>query len=143
MTEQGTQPKGSRTKRSEKDRPEDPAKASAQLWLRLFLLALFAAVVTSGLMLPWKVLALVLAVAAVAIGVVALVKVISTKLNRAVLLATIVGLAGALFLAFGIGAAVLLWPITERYEDCMSRALTLQATSECKDALRQFNGLGG
>lgn len=143
MTERGTKPKGSRTKQSEKDRPEDPAKASAQLWLRLFLLALFGAVATSGLMLPWKVLSLVLALAAVTVGVVALVKIISTKLNRAVLLATIVGLGAALFLTLGIGASVLLWPITAEYEDCMSRALTLQATNECEDALRRVGGMGG
>lgn len=140
MTERGAQPKGSRTPGSKRAQPEDPATGSAQLWLRLFLLALLGAILTSTLMLPWKVLGLVLAVVALAVGVVALVKVIRAKLPRAVLIGTSVGLAATLFVTAGTGASVLLWPVTEEYEDCMSRALTLHATSQCEDALQRLEG---
>lgn len=117
-----------------------PAAASAGLWLRLFLLALLGAVLASTLVLPWKVLGLVLSVFALAAGVVALVKAISAKLSRFVVLATSLGLAAALFLTAGTGASVLLWPVTRTYEDCMARALTLQAQRECEDGLRNLEG---
>jgi hypothetical protein len=143
MTERGAQPKGSRTSGSRKAQPEDPATGSAQLWLRLFLLALLAAILTSTLTLPWKVLGLVLALVALAVGVTALVKVIGAKLPRAALIGTSVGLAATLFVTAGTGASVLLWPITAKYEDCMSRALTLQARSDCEDGLQRLEGFGG
>lgn len=145
MTQQGTgQGRSGGTGAGRKD-PGDARSAqsaSAGLWLRLFLAALLGGVLTSGLVLPWKVLALVLSVLALAAGVVALVKAISAKLPRLVVLATALGLAAALFLAAGTGASVLLWPITQHYEDCMSRALTLQAQNECEEGLRNLEGFG-
>ncbi|WP_434991966.1 hypothetical protein [Arthrobacter sp. Ld5] len=126
--------------------PDDPAAAraaSARLWLRLFLLALLGAALTSSLVLPWKVLALLLALFALAAGVVGLVKAIGAKSPRFVVLALSVGLAAALFLTAGTAASVLLWPITQTYEDCMSRALTLQAQRDCEDGLRSLDGFGG
>ena len=116
--------------------------ASARLWLRLFLLTLLGAVLASNLMLPWKVLALVLALFALGAGVVALVKAIGAKLPRLVLVATSLGLAATLFLATGVAASVLLWPVTQTYEDCMSRALTLEAQGQCEDGLRKLDGFG-
>ncbi|RJT81024.1 hypothetical protein D6T63_07505 [Arthrobacter cheniae] len=124
------------------DDAEVRATASARTWLRLFLLALLCGVLTSSLMLPWKVLALVFSLFALASGVVALVKAIRLKLPRLVVLSTSLGLAAALFLAAGTAASVLLWPVTQTYEDCMSRALTLQAESECQDGLQRLDGLG-
>lgn len=116
--------------------------ASARLWLRLFLLALLLGMLTSGLMLPWKVLALVLSLFALSAGIVALVKAIRLKLPRLVVLATSMGLAAALFLAAGTAASVVLWPVTKTYEDCMARALTLQAQEACRDGLQRLDGLG-
>jgi hypothetical protein len=132
MTQQGTGrgtpgPTGAGRTRTDGD-------ASARLWLRLFLLTL--------LVLPWKVLALVLSLFALGAGVVALVKAIGAKLPRLVLVATSLGLAAALFLLAGIGASVLLWPVTQTYEDCMSRALTLEAQGQCEDGLRELEGFG-
>jgi hypothetical protein len=115
--------------------------ASARLWLRLFLAGLFGAVLTSGLVLPWKVLALGLSLFALTAGVLALVKAVRAKMPRLMVLSTSIGLAAALFLAAGTGASVLLWPVTKTYEDCMARALTLRAESDCQDGLRQLDGL--
>jgi hypothetical protein len=143
MTEQGTRPRGSRSAGTGRDGTDDAAEArarSARLWLRLFLLALLGGVMASSLMLPWKVLGLVLALFALGAGVVALVKAISAKLSRLVVLATSLGLAAALFLTAGTGASVLLWPVTQNYEDCMSRALTLQAQRDCEEGLQKLEG---
>lgn len=143
MTEQDTRSHGSRGSGPGRKKPGDAAQAGpAGLWLRIFLLALLGGVLTSGLMLPWKVLGLVLALVALGTGIVALVKAIGAHLSRFVVLATSLGLAGALFLAISTGASVLLWPVTQTYEDCMSRALTLQAQGECEDGLRKLEGFG-
>jgi hypothetical protein len=143
MTEQGTRPSGSRSVGNGRGGPDDAAAAraaSAGLWLRLFLLALLGGAVASSLVLPWKVVGLVLALFALGAGVVALVKAISAKLSRLVVVATALGLAAALFLAVGTTASVLLWPVTQTYEDCMSRALTLQAQADCEEGLRNLEG---
>ncbi|MHA7209786.1 hypothetical protein [Arthrobacter sp. MDT1-65] len=142
MTQQGTGQGGPGQARAGRSRP-DGDTASARLWLRLFLLALLGAVLTSNLMLPWKVLALVLSLFALGSGVVALVKAIGAKLPRLVLVATSLALAATVFLLLGTGASVLLWRVTETYEDCMSRALTLQAQGQCEDGLRKLDGFGG
>ncbi len=145
MTQQGAGRSGPEQIGTGRKTPDDAGKAraaSAGLWLRLFLLALLGAVLTSSLVLPWKVLALVLALCALGAGVVALIKSISARLPRLVLLATSLGLAAALFLTAGTGASVLLWPVTQTYEDCMSHALTLQARAECDQGLRNLDGSG-
>ncbi|BBE21994.1 hypothetical protein MN0502_08770 [Arthrobacter sp. MN05-02] len=143
MTEQGTRPSGSSSVGNGRGGPDDAAAArvaSAGLWLRLFLLALLGGAVASSLVLPWKVVGLVLALFALGAGVVALVKAIGAKLSRLVVIATALGLAAALFLTVGTTASVLLWPVTQNYEDCMSRALTLQAQADCEEGLRNLEG---
>lgn len=143
MTEHGARPGRPGSAGTGGKSPDDAASAgagSARLWLRLFLVALLGGILTSSLMLPWKVIALVLALVALVVGVVALVKAIRAGLPRLVVLATSLGLAAALFLAAGTGASVLLWPVTQSYEDCMSRALTLQAQRQCEEELRNLGG---
>lgn len=145
MTQQGHGrggPVGSGSGQTKTDDADLVRARSARLWLRLFVLALFAAVLLGSLVLPWKVLALIVSVFAVAAGVVALVKAIGAALPRLVVIATSIGLVSALLLALGMAASVLLWPVTRTYEDCMSRALTLQARSDCQDALEKFGTAG-
>ncbi|MDQ0733910.1 hypothetical protein [Arthrobacter agilis] len=143
MTQQGTGQSGPGRAGTGQGRPDGEAAASARLWLRLFLMTLLGSVLASNLVLPWKVLALVLALFALGAGVVALVKAIAAKLPRLVLVATSIGLAATLFLVTGTGASVLLWRVTQTYEDCMSQALTLDAQGQCEDGLRKLEGLGG
>ncbi|MBG6182904.1 hypothetical protein IWX65_000851 [Arthrobacter sp. CAN_A214] len=121
-------------------RPGDPPKGTHSL-LTWFMAALLAALIGSSLMLPWKVLGLVFGIAALVLGIVALVRTGRTKLPGLVRVSTIAGLAAALFLVIGTGASVLLWPITETYEDCMGTALTIQAERTCEDGLRNLDGL--
>ena len=124
--------------------PEDAATARAELarrWLRIFLLSLLAALLTSSLLLPWKVLGLVLALVAVTAGVVALVKTVRAGLSRFMVVATSLGVFAALFLTAGSGASVILWPVTQEYEDCQAQALTLRAERQCQDELRNLGGL--
>ncbi|THJ67941.1 hypothetical protein E8P82_03715 [Arthrobacter echini] len=145
MTQQGTGRGGPVRAAEPQQGPPDDAAArgkSARSWLRLFVLALLAGVLMSALALPWKVLALVVSVFALAAGVVGLVKAIGARLPRLVVIATSLGLAAALFLSVSTAVSVLLWPVTRAYEDCVSRALTLQARSDCEDALRRFDTAG-
>lgn len=127
-----------------KKEPEDATTAlaeSARLWLRVFLLALLAALLTSNLQLPWKVLGLALGLVALTAGVLALVKTIRAGLSRFLVLTTSVGLFAALFLTAGAGASVILWPVTQDYEDCQAQALTLRAERQCQDELSNLGGL--
>ncbi len=142
MTKQDTRGDAGRRPTAGPTAPVDARALSARLWLRLFMLTLLGSILTSSLVLPWKVLGLVLAVCALAAGVVALVKAIGARLPRVVVLVTSVGLAAAVFLTAGTAASVLLWPVTQKYEECMSRALTLQAQRECEDGLRQLETRG-
>lgn len=145
MTQQGTGRGGPEHPGNERQEPDDVVasrRTSARLWLRLFGLALLGGVLLGSLALPWKVLTLLVSVFAVAAGVVALIKVIGAKLPRLVVLATSIGLVSAVVLTVGTAVSVLLWPVTQQYEDCMSRALTLQARSDCEDALRKFETAG-
>lgn len=123
-------------------RTRTDGEASARLWLRLFLLTLLGAVLASSLVLPWKVIALVLSLFALGSRRGRPREGDRREAPRLVLVATSLGLAAALFLLAGIGASVLLWPVTQTYEDCMSRALTLEAQGQCEDGLRELEGFG-
>lgn len=132
-------PDGPKTPGDPKQRGDAPLGTRSLLtW---FMLALLAALIGSSLMLPWKVLGLVFGIAALVLGIVALVRTGRTKVPGLVRVSTMAGLAAALFLVIGTGASVLLWPITETYEDCMATALTIQAERSCEDGLRNLDGL--
>ncbi|WP_026550210.1 hypothetical protein [Arthrobacter sp. Br18] len=117
------------------------APGSTRALLTWFSLALLAAIVGSGMMLPWKVLGLVFGIAAVVLGIVVLVRTAGAKLPGFVRVSTVAGLIAALLLVIATAAAVVLWPLTETYEDCIGTALTIQAERECEDGLRDLNGL--
>ncbi|WP_049829408.1 hypothetical protein [Arthrobacter sp. RIT-PI-e] len=124
--------------------PEDATTAraeSARLWLRVFLLSLLGALLTSGLPLPWKVLGLALGLFALTAGVVALVKAVRADLPRFLVVTVCLGLFAALFMTAGSGASVILWPVTQQYETCQAEALTLRAERQCEDELRDLGGL--
>jgi hypothetical protein len=123
--------------------PESSGKQvqQARTALRWFMLLLLGALLTSNLLLPWKVLCLVFSLAALAVGTVAFVRALRAKVPALLKVTAAVGLVSALFLSMGAGAAVILWPVTERYEKCMSTALTLQAQSTCEEQLRSLEEL--
>ncbi|NJC21658.1 hypothetical protein BJ994_000734 [Arthrobacter pigmenti] len=121
--------------------PKQPeSNNSTRTLLRVFMLLLLGTLLASNFPLPWKVLGLIFGLASVTVGVLALVGLVKQKAPAVLRVSTTVGLVASLFLTLGLGAAILLWPVTERYEDCTSRALTSQAQRECEDGLRNLDG---
>lgn len=121
--------------------PSEKEIASTRTLLRAFILLLLGALLGSNFPLPWKVLGLVFALAALTVGIIAMVGVVRQKAPALVRMSTTIGLIAALMLTIGTGAAIALWPITERYEQCMATALTSKAQQQCEDDLRNLSGL--
>lgn len=105
------------------------------------MLLILGAFLSSNFPLPWKVLGLLFSLAALTVGILAMVSLVRQKAPALVRMSTTVGLVVALMLTIGTGAAIILWPITERYETCMTTALTSKAQRECEEDLRNLNGL--
>lgn len=121
--------------------PSEKEIAATRNLLRIFMLLLLGALVSSNFPLPWKVLGLAFSLAALTVGILAMVNIVRHKASVLVRMSTTVGLVAALMLTIGTGAAIILWPITERYETCMATALTSKAQRECEEDLRNLNGL--
>ncbi len=117
--------------------PEDGARA-LPLW---FLVSLVAAVATSSLDLPFKVLGLAFSVLALVLGIATLVRAVRRRLSGLVRVTAAVGVGIAGFLALTTAFLIAVWPITEGYEDCIDTALTLQAERACQDRLLTVDGL--
>ena len=123
--------------------PSDKDIASTRALLRVFMLLLLGTLLGTSFPLPWKVLGLVFGLAAVTVGILALVGLVRQKAPTLLRISTTVGLVASLFLTLGAGAAILLWPVTERYEECMATALTSKAQRQCDEDLRNLGGLLG
>lgn len=119
----------------------DREAATTRTLLRVFMLLLLGTLIASTFPLPWKVFGLLFALASLTVGILALVGLVRQKAPALLRVTTSVGLVASLFLALGTGAAILLWPVTERYEDCMATALTSQAQRQCQEDLRNLSGL--
>ncbi|MHA7273209.1 hypothetical protein ACX80Z_07235 [Arthrobacter sp. TMT4-20] len=121
--------------------PEEKELARTRSYFRWFLLAMLGAVLTATLPLPWKVFGLVFGLAALVLGIFALVRAVRDKLPGMLRVTTVIGLAATTFLVLGTGAQVAFWPVTAEYEECMSTALTHSAQSACQDELSNLGGL--
>lgn len=105
------------------------------------MLLLLGALLTSGMVLPWKVLGLIFGLAALVMGLLSLVLAVQQKLPALLRISTAAGLVAAFFLTLGTGAQIALWPVTQQYETCMSTALTNTAKKACEDEVRNLGGL--
>ncbi|MHA7155775.1 hypothetical protein [Arthrobacter sp. TMN-50] len=121
--------------------PEEKELARTRSYFRWFLLAMLGAILTGTLPLPWKVLGLVFGLAALVLGIFALVRAVRDKLPGLLRITTVIGLVATAFLVVGTGAQVALWPVTADYEECMGTALTNAAQSACQDELSNLGGL--
>ena len=110
----------------------DEQKQDTRGYLRIFLALVVAVLLTSGLALPWKLVPLALALAAVVVGVLTLIKVVRFGMGPAQMFITALGLAASVVMTLGLGLAVATWDSTQKLEDCMSNALTMQAKQECQ-----------
>lgn len=127
--------------RPERPSPSAEQTAATSTLLRVFMLLLLAALIGANFPLPWKLLGLVFGLAALTVGLLALVDLVRHGAPVLLRMSLTVGLVTSLFLVLGTGAAVLLWPLTARYESCMATALTTQAERQCEEDLRNLGGL--
>jgi hypothetical protein len=125
-------------------RPTEAELKNAQLYIRWSATLLIGAVLTTGLFLPWKLIPVALGAAAVVVGIISLVKMIRAGLPVVLRVATLFGIVAAFMLTAVSGVQVLTWPLTQDYEQCMSRALTEQAKEQCladyQERLLRFSG---
>ena len=117
----------------EKTAATDEQKQSARGYLRIFVALIVAVLLTSGLALPWKVVPLVLGVAAVVVGIMTLVKMTRFNMGQAQIIVTAFGLAASVVMTLGLGLAVATWDSTEKLETCLANALTIQAKDQCEE----------
>lgn len=121
--------------------PSEKEIAETRKLLRVFMLLLLGTLVTANFPLPWKVLGLLFGLAALTVGILAMVNLVRHKAPALVRISTTIGLVATLLLTMATGAAILLWPLTAQYEECMASALTSKAQGQCEDDLRNLNGL--
>lgn len=132
---QGPQgPQGTQAPRAPRRPPEvDPAAARAASRRVLhFGLLLLAGMVTSTLPLPLQVAAIGFMVAAVVVGVVALVAVWRSGLRGTLPIVLGVGIGVAGLMAASLTALLALWPAQMARQDCLRDALTISAREACE-----------
>ncbi|MEE6274230.1 hypothetical protein [Georgenia wangjunii] len=121
-----------------KRRPPTPEEArSATRPVMWFSLLLLGALLFPLLTLPWP-LSLgsgVLALAALGVGVYALVKVIRVRVGGIILPVLIVSLLFAVYLVVSAVVQAILWEEYAAFQECADRALTVQAERACTDGL--------
>lgn len=123
------------TDRRRRPTPEEARSASRPvMWFSVLLLA---ALLFPTLTPPWPLALLsgVLALAALALGIYALVKTIRVRLGGVILPVLIVSLLFAVYLVVSSVAQVILWDEYAAYQECTDRALTVQAERACAGTL--------
>ena len=119
--------------------PAQSKEARSYLWV--FIALLLGMLISSDLALPWKLLPLALGIAAMVVGIMALVKIVRFGLGAFMRVVVSMCLAATAFMTLGLAAMVALWPLTAKYETCMQSALTVQATETCTKDYLSFNGM--
>ncbi|KPN17711.1 hypothetical protein AO716_06980 [Arthrobacter sp. Edens01] len=109
------------------------------MWV--FIALLLGMLISSDLALPWKLLPLILGIAALVVGIMTLVKVVRFGMGGFMRIVVSMGIAATAFMTIGLAAMVALWPMTEKYETCMQSALTVQATETCTKDYLSFGGM--
>ncbi|WP_043503738.1 hypothetical protein [Georgenia sp. SUBG003] len=111
----------------------EAARADALRWVRLFGLTLVVALGLGLVALPWPWLLLpgLLCLAALTVGIVALVKVRAAKVRGSVTPVLVVGLILAAFMSLAASGQVVLWREYGAYSECMAGAITQQAKDSC------------
>jgi hypothetical protein len=87
--------------------------------------------------LPGPALGAAFALAAVVLGIRALVSVVSAGLQRSLLPVVTIGLAMALLYLVGSLSLIATWPIQQERQDCLARALTVSARDACHADYRE------
>ena len=114
-------------------RPMDPdvARSTTRLVLDFTLLVL-AALLTMMLPLPWQLGSLVFAVAGLVVGVRALRKVWRSSLRQQLAPLLLFGVAFAALMILSMSAMLAFWPAQVARQECLGRAVTIDATEQCE-----------
>lgn len=121
--------------------PTDEQRKNAVRYVRVFWLLVVAMLLSSGLVLPWKLLPLALGLTALVVGIIALVKLARRRMGAALPVLVSLGLLITLFTSLGLAGMVAIWGETAEYETCMRSALTLDGVETCQDEYLPFQQL--
>ncbi|WP_199424672.1 hypothetical protein [Actinotalea solisilvae] len=115
--------------------PEAVRRASRQVMH--FGLLLLGTLVVSPLGLAGQVASLALAVAAVVVGIRALLAVWRAGVRGALVPVLGVGLGFALVLVLSLATMLALWPLQAELQECLGDALTISAREQCQDDFQE------
>ncbi|WP_170297352.1 hypothetical protein [Georgenia thermotolerans] len=118
--------------------PPGESRVAALRWVRRFGLLLLAGLAVGAFTLPWPwpLLSGVLCMAALAVGIVALVKVRGARIRGALTGVVTLGLVVAGMLGIASLGQVVLWREYSAYSSCVRAALTAQARDACDARLQ-------
>lgn len=117
----------------------DEQKRNAVQYVRIFWLLAIATLLSSNLVLPWKLVPIALGTAAVVVGIIALVKAARARMRPVLPVLISIGLVVTFVTTLGMAAMALLWDRTVTYESCMRSAITLNATESCQSEYLSFD----
>jgi len=117
--------------------------------LAVFATLLVACFVTSLLPLPFSLATIGFALWALVLGIVTLRRVRRSPERGMSVTLLMVGILSAALLVISTGSVALGWPVQKAWQDCRSRAVTLEAVEECdrtqrvelEEHLRRLTGL--
>ncbi|WP_182111953.1 hypothetical protein [Actinotalea sp. JY-7876] len=136
--EQPRQPAGAPPPGRVPPRPPDPEAArAASRRVTHFGLLLLATLVVTSLPLPWQAAAVGFAVAAVVVGIRALMAVWRAGLRGAVVPLLGLGIGFSAVMVLSLGTMLALWPLQVELEQCRRDALTISAQDRCQAEYEQ------
>ena len=112
--------------------PTDEQKRNATQYVRVFWLLAVAMLLSSSLVLPWKLFPLGLGIAALVVGIIALVKLARRRMGPLMPVLVSLGLVVTALTTLGLAGMALLWDETATYESCMHSALTIEGVEACE-----------
>ena len=133
-----TQTKSPAEADSSRPTPTDRQKHNAVQYVRIFWLLVVATLLSSNLVLPWKLVPIALGTAAIVVGIMALVKAVRARMRPTLPVLISVGLVVTFITTLGLGAMALLWDQTVTYESCMRGAITYEAVESCESDYLDF-----
>jgi hypothetical protein len=97
-----------------------------------FGLFMLAALVTTTLALPWRMVSVAIAIGTLVVGIRAFRRIWRAGMRGTLVAALAAGMAMTIALAVTTLAVIPVWHIEMDRKDCLDRALTVSATSECE-----------
>jgi hypothetical protein len=117
--------------------PPDPeVQARTLRRTRLFGVLVLGSILVATLPLPWQAAALLFAIAALGVGIWALLGAVRGRTRGLVPLLS-VGVVVALSWTLILGVQLALWPVQQDRQDCLRGALTISATNACEQQYEQ------